>query len=389
MIYSSMETARQAVKFQVKSAAVPTRLGRRFLCCLALLAFGQVALAQDRITYLDRASRSATPQVRNGSVSAEDPGKVVLTSTDNRRLDIPAADVLDVQYEGEPTVEMNAARAAERDKKYDAALAAYSDALKKTPADKRLIRRHLEYKLAELRTAQADAGGPAAPAIAALRQFFAAHSNGRQSLACLDNLGRLLIVSRQSPAEVADGLAQMRGAYGNDNQELANRCDLLRGDLLSLDVELAIAKEGLEPAKKKLAETLKALQELKRSADRTVVLELSARETFCLALLGNAGATASWESQLKAADDPRSKASVHLARGDYYRLLQKYKEAMWDYLWVDTVYFAEREQQAKALYHLVEVFEKLGDSPKAREAKERLQADPRLKDTRYQKLGIR
>ncbi len=60
---------------------------------------------------------------------------------------------------------------------------------------------------------------------------------------------------------------------------------------------------------------------------------------------------------------------------------------MWDYLWVDTVYFAEREQQAKALYHLIEVFEKIGDSPKSRESRERLTADARLKDTRYQRLA--
>ena len=70
-------------------------------------------------------------------------------------------------------------------------------------------------------------------------------------------------------------------------------------------------------------------------------------------------------------------------------LTQKYREAMWDYLWVDTVYFADREQQAKALYHLAEVFDKLGDAVKSREAKERLLADARLKDTRYQKMTVR
>src|ERR1043166_1488744 len=96
------------------------------ICCLLGLLAGPGA-AQDRITYLDRSGKTATPLLRNGSISTEDPGKVVFTSSDNRRMDIPAGDVIDVQYEGEPTVEMNAARAAERDRKYDAALAAYGD----------------------------------------------------------------------------------------------------------------------------------------------------------------------------------------------------------------------------------------------------------------------
>jgi hypothetical protein len=326
---------------------------------------------------------------RNGTIVSEDPGRVVFTTSDNRRVDVFAGDVLDVQYEGEPTVEMNAARGAERDRKYDAALAAYADALKKVPADKRLIKRHVEYKLAELRTLQADSGGAAAPAIEALRQFFAANAGGRQALACLDNLGRLLILARQSPKEVVQGLAQVRSAYGGDNKELASRCDLVRCDLLSFDVELTVGKEGLQAANAKNGDAIKTLDELKANADRATAMELAARETLFKALQGDGGAAGAWEQQLKSSDDPRSRAAVHLARGDFYRLMQKYKEAMWDYLWVDTVYFAERDQHAKALYHLTEVFEKLGDSPKAREAKERLQADPRLKDTRYQKLGMR
>jgi hypothetical protein len=347
------------------------------------------ASAQDRITILDRSSKTASPVTRNGTIVSEDPGRIVFTSSDNRRMDVSANDVLDVQYESEPTIEMNAARGAERDRKYDAALAAYADALKKVPADKRLIKRHIEYKLAELRTLQADAGGAGAPAVEALRQFFAANAGGRQALACLDNLGRLLILARQSPKEVVQGLAQVRSAYGGDNKELASRCDLLRCDLLSFDVELTVGKEGLQPAKNKISEAIKTLYELKANADRATAIELAARETLFKALLGDAGASASWEQQLKSSEEPRARAAVHLARGDYYRLMQKYKEAMWDYLWVDTVYFAERDQQAKAIYHLMEVFEKLGDSPKAREAKERLQADPRLRDTRYQKLGMR
>jgi hypothetical protein len=196
------------------------------------------------------------------------------------------------------------------------------------------------------------AGGNPEPAIEALRAFLRTHADARQTLGCLENLGRLLVTSGQPVNDAYQGLTQLRGKYGNDAKDLAGRCDLLRVDLLALD--------------------------------------LAARHAYMLALAGKqAEAQSAWESQLKAADDPHTRAAIHLARGDYLRLTQKYREAMWDYLWVDTVYFAESEQQAKALYHLTEVFDKLGDTVKSREAKERLLADTRLKDTRYQKMTVR
>jgi hypothetical protein len=354
-------------------------------CCLPGWAAGQ-----DRVTFLDRSSRSNAPVVRTGAISAEDPAKLTITSNDNRRTDVPSFDIVDVQYEAEPAAEMNAARAAERDRKWDVALAAYSDALKKATPAKPLLRRHLEYKVAELRTAQADAGGNPGPAVDALRAFIKTNADARQALACLENLGRLLVTSRQPTSDVVQALAQLRSKYGIDSKELAGRCDLLRIDLIALDLELTYAKEGPEAGAKKSAEAAKALEDVAKTADRSAQAELIARQAFCQALAGALPtATSAWESQLKSAEDPRTRAAAHLARGDFLRVTQKHREAMWDYLWVDTVYFAEREQQAKALYHLAEIFDKLGDAPKSREARDRLHADARLKETRYQKMTTR
>ncbi len=270
-------------------------LRRRIVALGLLLSVSGGLSAQDRITFLDRASRSPAPLLRNGTITSEDPGKVVFTN-DNRRSDVPAGDVLDVQYEGEPTIELNAARAAERDRKLDAALAAYGDALKKVTPDKRFIRRHIEYKLAELRVTQAEAGGAAAPAIDALRAFYQKNPDGRQTLACLEHLGRLLITSRQPAAEVIQGLNQVRSTFGGDNRELANRCDLLRNDLLALEVEMLYTKDP-QAAKGKAEETAKTLAEMARGADRAVAGELAAREQFCRAIAGaSSEALTAWES---------------------------------------------------------------------------------------------
>lgn len=357
-------------------------------CCLLILPALHSAAAQDRVTYLDRTSKTGATLIKSGTITGEDPGKATLTSGDNRRSDIPVSDIIDIAYDGESLAEMNAARAAERERKYDVALAGYVDALRKSPSDKKWLRRHLEYKVAEMRTAQADAGVNPAAAVDALRQFLKVHPESRQSLAACDNLGRLLIIARQPVNEVMETLAGIRSKHGADSKEVANRCDLLRSDLILQDLELTAQKDGRDAAKRKAATAAKAIAELITIADRSAQPDLIARQTFCQAISNpDPGTVAAWETQLKNTDDPHSRASIHLARGDYHRLMQNYKEAMWDYLWVDTVYFTDRHQQARALYYLIDVFDKLGDAAKSRDCKERLQNDGRLRDTRQAKLS--
>lgn len=350
----------------------------------ACLYFVSIVHGQDRVTYFDRSSRSGGTLLRTGSISSEDPGKLAMVSQDGRRTDIPVTDILDVQYDGEPLAEMNAARAAERDRKYDAALTAYSEALRQVPTTRKLLRRHLEYKLAEMRAALTEGGADAGAAIDALRAFAQTHSDGRQTLSCLEHLGRLLIVAGQPISEVNTALAQLRSRFGIDSKEVASRCDLLRSNQILLEIE-QVAQKDMTLGKAKATAATKGINELMIIADRSIQPALQARQTFCTAFSDAKSALAAWETQLKTIDDPHNRAAIHLSRGDYYRLIQQYKEAMWDYLWVDTVYFADRAQQAKALFHLIDIFDKLGDTAKSRECKDRLISDTRFRDTRYSK----
>ena len=126
-------------------------------CVLALLLV-QVTAAQDRVTYIDHSSKTGSILPCSGTISLEDPGKVTITSGDNRRSDIPVSDIVDVVYDGEPTAEMNAARTAERECEVRCGPGWLHRRSQKSGSDKKLLCRHLEYKLAEMRTAQADAG---------------------------------------------------------------------------------------------------------------------------------------------------------------------------------------------------------------------------------------
>lgn len=353
--------------------------------CLALLLLASPLMAQDRVTYLDRGSKTGATVLRSGTINSEDPGKVTITGNDNRRTDVPAVDMLDVIYDGEPQAELNAARSAERERRLDAALAGYAEAMKKVTADKKLLRRHLEYKMAELRAAQAEGGANPAQAIDSLRAFVRTHGDSRQLLSAYDLLGRLLLGSKQPADEVMTALTQVRSKYGADNKEVASRCDLLRSDLLMQDLQQTLAADK-NAAIGKAATMEKAFTELSTIAERGIQPELDAKRIFCQALKDPGKAHAAWDALLKAVgDDTRSRAAIHLVRGDYYRLAQQPKEAMWEYLWVDTVYMNDRQQQGRALYFLVDVFDKLGDPAKARDCKDRLSSDPRLRDTRYRR----
>jgi hypothetical protein len=353
--------------------------------CIALLFVASPLVAQDRVTFLDRASKTGGTVLRSGTINSEDPGKATITGNDNRRTDVPAVDLLEVIYDGEPLTEMNAARAAERERRLDAALAGYTEAMKKVPSDKKLLRRHLEYKLAELRAAQAEGGANPTQAIDSLRAFIRTHGDSRQLLAAYDLLGRLLLTSKQPADDVLTGLAQVRSKFGADNKEVASRCDLLRSELLLQDLQQTLLADKNAAAGKATA-LEKSFTELATIADRTIQPEVEAKRIFCQAIKDPAKALAAWDALLKSAgDDNHSRAAIHLVRGDYYRLAQQPKEAMWEYLWVDTVFMNDRHQQAKALYYLTEVFDKLGDTAKARDCKERLSTDPRLRDTRYRR----
>ena len=125
------------------------------------------------------------------------------------------------------------------------------------------------------------------------------------------------------------------------------------------------------------------LAELCAGWGRDLGLDVETRQT------NHEGELLDWLNQ--AADD-RTRAAVHLGRGDCFRLTGKYREAMWEYLWVDSVYNEDREKQAKAVYYLHELFSDRLEMPNAKdyakECQDRLKTQARLQDTYYQKLFV-
>jgi hypothetical protein len=64
------------------------------------------------------------------------------------------------------------------------------------------------------------------------------------------------------------------------------------------------------------------------------------------------------------------------ALGEYYLMHDRPRDAMWEFLWVETVWNQDRDETVKAVRRLTEVFDKLGDKERSDAYREKL---PRVK----------
>jgi uncharacterized protein HemY len=70
---------------------------------------------------------------------------------------------------------------------------------------------------------------------------------------------------------------------------------------------------------------------------------------------------------LNETKDKTLRAQAYNAMGVSYAKNKLWREASWEFLWVDMIYNQDKKVHAKALYYLVIVFENLGEVDRARE----------------------
>jgi tetratricopeptide (TPR) repeat protein len=341
----------------------------------------------DRVEYYDRAKNSQRTS-RTGTITREDPARLVIRTGLSQKvdLDIAAGDIIDVTYDGEPA-ETREARVAERSKDFDRALRLYQEAAKKAPPGNKHLQAHLRFKVAKLLVRNVEAGQHAArlPATETLQRFQRDFPDSRHIIECLDLLSRLLLMEGKSTQEVVEAFGLLKRKYA-EHPEITSRCDLFTSQL-QLQEAQNLLKDQPELARQKYAAAEKFLRTMLPNADKRTGLDIRIRLAECQTVLGQKEkALQDLDAILQEAADDRTRAAAHLGRGSCYRLNRQWREAMWEYLWVDVVYYQDTEQHAEALYYLHQVFEAQGDAERAKQCRERLQNEQRLKDTRYQKL---
>jgi hypothetical protein len=314
----------------------------------------------------------ADPSKRlSGTLVSESPSGVRMKIKGETTL-YPAGDILDVIYDFSSGFKLDYNRALGDEKKIPTAkdrkkaiaeaLSEFEKLLPRLKGEKfASIRRNIEYKIAYLTVELAQEKGTSlAPGIKKFQEFKKTHAGGWQIIPAAQMLGQLLVANGKF--DVAE--------------EVYN--DLAGNNKLPKDArdtfKLLAAKLSMQPGKYD-----KALAQLQELAGRfpkgsRQLLKAQMYQAECLAGLNK---LAEAQEKLKAIlseakNDKDLRAQAYNTLGHCHEVAKDYKGALWDYLRVDVVYYQNREEHARALYHLVDLFKKLKDTSRSEECRAKL-----------------
>jgi len=135
----------------------------------------------------------------------------------------------------------------------------------------------------------------------------------------------------------------------------------------------ALIRAGTGPAADGILDGLERDQEFAGGPlkERLAVLRLAAKLPKTSAA-GKPPEAAKLEEAIAAAKDPLTRGLGYNFLGDLYAAAGQNRDAMWSYLWVDTVYNQDRDEQVVAVRRLVELMEKAGDKDRADQFRDKL-----------------
>ena len=233
--------------------------------------------------------------------------------------------------------------------------------------------RYMQFKVAEVLAYQAqDDPSKVDAAVAALSAFQKDFPSGWETVPCLKLLARLQEEKGDAAGALQTyrSLAQVPGAPPAVRQEST----------------VLVARSLLRGGKASEAEAeLKGLQAKMSTTDP----QRPSVEVFLAQCRLAQGQLGQVEAPLRAAlqntADAAVRAAAHNLLGDYYLAKGQPGPAFWEYLYVDTLYNQDRDEHAKALYHLSKLFDKVKRDPtRARQCAERLK-DKQYAGTLYQR----
>lgn len=356
-----------------------------------LVAVGVVAAvwgvvrAQDAVYYADRGAKAEKKLV--GTIEEEGPSGIKLRLKDGKDTvqQIPAATITRVEYQDRsvsivdyrrPFGKEELARRESREKVRNERLLEALEGYGKLEGSltNANARRYVQFKIAEVTALQArDDETKVEEAIKLLTTFKASHAGGWQTMAALKLLARLLEEAGRTDEarKTYEDLADLPDVPADVKQESA----VLVGKLL-----LRLGKH---------AEAEARLTKLAAALSRDDPQALVVKAYLVESRLGQKNvetAVKELTEVVRATTDSRIRGVAHNLLGDYYRQKGQGEEALWQYLRVDALYNEDAEEQAKALYHLVELFDKVKKDPlRGKECATRLE-DKRFAGTVYQRL---
>jgi TolA-binding protein len=348
------------------------------------LALAGPAWGQDRVTYVDRGTKKEVSV--SGTITAESPAGITVKTRDGV-VKVPAADLVRVVYKvegvnaltfGKPFSAENRAvnqpKLVARTKYLAEALKGYRD-LEAQVRGAPNAQRYLQYKIANVLALQArDEPEKVPEAIKALTAFRATHPDSWQIVPAMKTLARLQEQTGKGDdaRRTYEELAEVPGVPQEVKQEsgmLVARMYLREGKPAEAEKRLAALEKGLsrEDAQRPFVMAYLAASRIRQGNVKDVEAKL--------------------KEAITASPDGRLRALAYNLLGDYYRGRKKLDDAFWSYLRVDAQYNDDPEEQAKALYYLRTLFDKVKNDPaRAKDCAARLR-ETRFTGTTYQKLA--
>jgi hypothetical protein len=369
----------------MKIAGGPGAMKRFAFVVLAWFILGPTspASAQDVVTYYNRATKKEVPIT--GTIQEETTAGIKIKSRGMDTL-IPAIDVRVVEYKFDDNDKMDAlsfrapggkmdrallpaTKDAERKKLLEEAFKENDDLLPRLKT-KPLALRYAQFRGAQIRVLQAqDDPAKVDAAIAALAAFKKEHAKSWEMVHCLKLLARLH--EDKGDTEAATQAYQDLATLPDVPPEMKQESEILVGKLLLRGKKYSEAETKFKALVASISD-----KDPQRGLVQVYLIQSQ---------MGQGNAKQS-EEQLKAilnaTSDASVKAAAHNVLGDFL-MKERPDDAFWNYLKVDTLYNQDKEEHAKALYFLAQLFDKLKNDPvRAQQCIDKLH---QLEGTEYQK----
>ncbi|MFL5243462.1 MAG: hypothetical protein ACJ8FY_15260 [Gemmataceae bacterium] len=351
---------------------------RRLLFVLAAITVAsfsnKTARAQDEVRFLNGKKQEERLQV---TIKEESPAGIVYKLSSGRTEKLAARDIIDIVYQvpqglrldyrglggKEREADQVGTKADKRLKLLQEAQKQYQELIPKL-GDAKFAQRHAQFKGAILLARLAEDDPTLREAAAeALTKFKADHADGWQLLACAKQLAALK--ERMGDTAAVKKLYEELAAKPELDKETRQEFGLLEARMLLRTNQAADAKTKLQQLGK----------DLPAQDSRSVRLQV-----YLAACDASAGVSKETEKQLTSiisgGSDNDVKALACNTLADAQLKDGKLEEAFWLYLYVDVLYPQDREEHAKALYHLAKLFEQVKKDPtRAQQCLERLATD--------------
>jgi len=315
-----------------------------------------------------------------GEVKAEDAKTVTVLAKKKNEI-VSGADVIDIHYEdvkpaslrlsgGAYKIAKDKEKEAEtttdpvkRKDAYAASIKNYAITLneiqKDTPSFK-YSTRTFRYKIAVLMLRQALSEKlSTTKAIAELQQFRVDFPNSWQ----INQVMPLIAQTQMDAGDFKGAAATFEDMALMDSlpAEVKSNAELMTVQVAVRAGDIKGAQKKLDALEKKAAGNPKFASRIKMTKAEVLVGDKKIDEAMKLL-----------HQVVKENNDKDTKALAHNTLGECLFKVNRYNEALWEFIWVDAVFNQDRNQHAKSLYYLWKTFEQLNNAERAQDCRESL-----------------